>query len=246
MTSKHKLGFTIIESMLFLAISGLVFVVGFVGIGARLEAVRYTDAVRNLESDVETVFRNTDDGLNLRAPDQPCKVSGTSVEFNGTSTQPGQEPQCAVAGVDVTFSEATEFKTSSVAVATGEVNGGDFSFFNPLQINDPDFDINSYLVNAKQIANTGNIYDLLWGLEYQGYLNSSNVTAEDIVVRYIRSPISTQTFMYAQVGSGVESYSELTDPLHVCFADQEGRSATLTFLTNATISVAYQGGACDI
>jgi len=238
-------GFTIIESMLFLAISALVFVVGFAGIGARLEAVRYTDSVRNLESDVETIFRNADDGLNLRLAEADCTTSGQAPDIDPTGgTTRGQDEQCAVAGVDISFDTATSgnFTADSMAVVTGQNNGG-FNFFSPEQVNDKDFDISPFLANAAAIPGTNAEYRLQWGLQYIGYVTGGSVSGDVVTVRYIRSPISPQTFIYSYVGNATPS--QLNAPLQVCFADQSDRTATLTFQPNATVDVTYQGDECS-
>jgi|GEM_PF-1995767 type II secretory pathway pseudopilin PulG len=250
MTSINKSGFTIIESMLFLAITALVFVVGFAGIGSRLEAVRYTDSVRNLESDVETVLRNTDDGLNLRLLNQACSITGASPVIAETASDNpvGQQEQCAVAGVDVNFeideTKRDSFTTNSTAIATGQYSGGDFEFFTPRQINDSNFDIVPYIVNASEVPGTFETYDLLWGLEYRGYYdNAGGIENSDISIRYIRSPISTQTYVFEN-SSG--SLSPVGLPVNICFIDTNDRSATLTISSNAKVSVAYQNGTCDV
>jgi len=230
--------------MLFLAISALVFVVGFAGVGARLEQVRYNDSVRNLESDVETVFRNTDDGLNLRLLDASCSASSSGpVTSDSGGVDLGQTEQCAVAGVDIGFETATpgSFSTDAMAVVTG--GGSPFNFFTPEQINDSNFAIDNYLVQAAPIPGTGGEYPLQWGLEYSGYVNSGSFTPDDITVRYIRSPISPQTFIYAY--SGTATPTQLSDPLQLCFTDESDRTATLTFQQNATVDVTYQGAECS-
>ena len=50
MRTESQTGFTVVEVILFLALAGLVFVIGFAGIGGRNQEVQFTDSIRSMDS----------------------------------------------------------------------------------------------------------------------------------------------------------------------------------------------------
>lgn len=64
-------GFTIIEVLLVLAITGLLFLIGFYGVGGRTRTVQTTDSMRSLESFIQEQYNEVRTGVN------PEGVGGT-------------------------------------------------------------------------------------------------------------------------------------------------------------------------
>lgn len=114
-------GFTLLEVALFLAISGGLIAVAFIGLGPRLRNVRFTDAVRSLEVASQSQFHNFSQGLNLREEGLVCQIrdGGYSdqfgVTYDGVEVAVGSEPSeattrgaseaCVVNGMLVSFKE---------------------------------------------------------------------------------------------------------------------------------------------
>lgn len=69
--SIHYKGFTIIEIMLFLAISSALTIAVMIGMGANISSQRYKDAVATLQSDVQQQFEDAVSVANFRSTSTP-------------------------------------------------------------------------------------------------------------------------------------------------------------------------------
>jgi len=72
MGSNNQSGFTIVEVMLFLALTGLLFLIGFFGTGTQLRDTRFTDSVRSLHSFLQKQYSETAAGANGRVNGSQC------------------------------------------------------------------------------------------------------------------------------------------------------------------------------
>lgn len=99
----NEQGYTLLEVTLFLAISGLLALVAFIGLGPRLRNVRFTEAVRSLESSIQ---RNLAES-NLGSRQMNTRVSCVDHPSNGglvvpnnpaTGTQSGSSEHCVLNG----------------------------------------------------------------------------------------------------------------------------------------------------
>ena len=89
-------GFTLIEIILFLALSGLFLMIAFAGIGGRNQAVQFTDSMRSLHSSLQSENTQLINGVNsdstppLGCGDtdtDACVLLGKVIKFNdGTGT----------------------------------------------------------------------------------------------------------------------------------------------------------------
>jgi|APMI01.1.fsa_nt_gi type II secretory pathway pseudopilin PulG len=84
MDKGSKSGFTIIEVVLFLAITGLIMSVMLVGIGNSINQERYRDASTSLLGYLQGQYNSTVNVSNTRAKNQPCTGVGTD-DGRGTS-----------------------------------------------------------------------------------------------------------------------------------------------------------------
>ena len=257
MSVATKSAFTIIETMLFLSISGLVFVIGFIGVGSRLDQVRYTDSVRSLESDIRTSFRRAVDGVNLRDVDSDCRttINGPVIDETGGDAL-GNDRDCSVAGIELAFAvgeqAGKEFTESALAIAAGRTNGSDFEIFefgNPGYSDEVDFD--QLLANATPIDSSRQTINTQWGLTYVGYKVDdaplTPITSSGQSVRYLRHPQSNFTSIYYNP-SGGSSFARLTTTdLYLCFETADGDdTATITITPDATVKANYGNGICGL
>lgn len=90
MNTVDKSGFTIIEVMLFLAISGLLVASLLAGAGVNINRQRYKDAVDSLESTFQTQYSDLSNVQNLREGNTTC---GTT-----TSAVPRGQTNCVIYG----------------------------------------------------------------------------------------------------------------------------------------------------
>lgn len=106
----NKQGFTLLEVMLFFAVSGLLALVAFVGLGPRLRNVRFTDAVRSLESTTQRQLSDFQSGVNLRDSSVSCLeggVTGITIDIDpGAGGQSvGASEDCIINGRLAVFEE---------------------------------------------------------------------------------------------------------------------------------------------
>ncbi len=96
----NKQGFTLLEVTLFFAVSGLLALVAFAGLGPRLRNVRFTDAVRALESTTQKQLSDFKSGANLRPENIGCSLSGGSLQILNTETNQtaGSSADCIING----------------------------------------------------------------------------------------------------------------------------------------------------
>lgn len=87
-------GFTILEVILFLAISGLMFTGIIAGFGGIINNQRYDDSVSSLQDFIQNQFSIASNVRNSRPTDQVCTATGIS----GGTTMPRGTSNCIVVG----------------------------------------------------------------------------------------------------------------------------------------------------
>jgi len=75
MSGVSKAGFTIIETMLFLGITGLLIVGILAGTGQSINVQRYHDSVASLESQVQGLYSSVNDVVNSGSGSQTCPIA---------------------------------------------------------------------------------------------------------------------------------------------------------------------------
>ncbi len=112
--SPYSSGFTIIEVMLFLAISGLMIVGMFVGISGSINRQRYDDAVSSFQDYIQGQYNIVDNVRNNRPDSYIC--SGGSIS-TGSGMNRGTS-DCTLAGRLITTTDGSNFVSEPV-IATG-------------------------------------------------------------------------------------------------------------------------------
>jgi type II secretory pathway pseudopilin PulG len=100
----YSTGFTIIETMLFLAISGMLVAAILVGSGIAINQQRYRDSVNGVKSYIQQQFNETANVINNRSAAWTCTASGDVVEVAG-SGQPRGRSDCVIIGRLITTSD---------------------------------------------------------------------------------------------------------------------------------------------
>lgn len=192
MTTVKERGFTIIEAMLFLAISGALFAALMVGVGSNVTRQRYTDSVRSFVSLLEGQYAAAMNIENQNSRNFACSM-GAGV-ISGTRTWRGNS-KCVVLGRAIRIDTyGNKIEVSSV---TGEDFSGDLqnlseevaiSKFNP-KISD--FDKNDVTVewssNLKKNITSGS--------PAPSPLNTNNNLVTIVI---LRSPLSGAMSVYAK------------------------------------------------
>lgn len=93
-------GYTILEVMIFLAISGLLFATAVVAVGGNQQRVQYSQSVRDLEIQVKDVMNDVSNGYYPIYNEGECERSATNtVQFTPSATSsPGTNQECINVG----------------------------------------------------------------------------------------------------------------------------------------------------
>lgn len=101
MSGENQNGFTVIETVIFIAVSSLLFIGVLVGTGTAIARQRYTDSVRTTESFLQQQIDRTMNFANTRDGSQVCNNAGaiaSGVQAPGTSN-------CFVLGKALRFTQ---------------------------------------------------------------------------------------------------------------------------------------------
>ena len=135
----EKSGFTLLEVALFLAITSLLALIAFAGLGPRLRNVRFTDAVRTLDSSTQKQLSDFQDGVNNRAATSKCVAPGgvPSLTNSGTGQNSGTSEDCILNGKVALFekTKVTYYPVVSARKSTSSCSPnptyGDLFCYNP-------------------------------------------------------------------------------------------------------------------
>jgi len=107
MRLSNKNGFTIIETMLFLGVTGLLVMGVLVGTGASINIQRYRDSITSLQSLLQQQFSDVASVSNGRSSDWDCDSNGTVVEKLGSNISRGQS-ECVMLGRLITTTNTSQ------------------------------------------------------------------------------------------------------------------------------------------
>ena len=119
-THTETKGFTIIETMLVLAITGMLVAGLLVGLGSSIGIQRYKDSVATLKSQIQSQYSQIDNVTNSRDGSWTCGAAATPVQGGG-GKQPGQT-DCVVLGRYMSISGSNIVTTSVVGYSTTSVS----------------------------------------------------------------------------------------------------------------------------
>ncbi len=109
---KTETGFTLIETMLFLAVTGSLAIGILVGSGIAIGQQRYRDSVNSLKSYVQQQYSETSNVINSRTIDWACDGLGSVSEANPSVGQPRGTSECVILGRYITI-DATGTKLTA-------------------------------------------------------------------------------------------------------------------------------------
>lgn len=169
-------GFTIIEIMLFLAVTGLLAVGILAGSGIAIGQQRYRDSVNSLKSFIQQQYSETTNVVNSRNAEWTCNAAGTvneapAGEARGTS-------DCVMLGRFVTINEL------GTAMAASNVAGYPIAGVPPAA-NDIDELVTSYRLGVSPIDQDE--VEVSWGAQV---VKPKTTNAMPLSLLIIRSPLS--------------------------------------------------------
>lgn len=233
-------GFTIIETMLFLALTGLMLVGAMVGIGTNLSRTRYRDTVE----DIATMLRTQYDQVNrtqiqLRDDTGMCDMLSGTYDFTKKNNIGRGRSNCDVYGVAVIFGLNDETLGEGRIVQTNNILGKDVAALEEEILKKNEGSTSTYIDPKEEIAGmndqellkalglnnivqrngrceTVNVLDrkvLNWGARVEGV--ERNV-AKKAIMLIIRSPRdgTVHTYVYDFTGRediGILDYSDLPE-----------------------------------
>lgn len=183
-------GFTIIEVIIFIAISGALLTFAFIGMGSLARQARFSDSITSLHSTIQRQYEEVANGVNTRAPSVGC---------SGTLMQPGTD-DCLLLGKVITFEKDTS--VVKIRYVTGRI------------LDDDSVSITDAIRQATpSVQSSGEIsYEIQWGAIVKEASRASlpvtsppfsdsyrpGDTTRTLInsVAFLRSPRSTQIIPY--------------------------------------------------
>lgn len=230
MGTSNKHGFTIIETMLFLAISGALTVAVLVGAGASISQQRYRDSVNSLSnflqqqySDVTSVRNERDSGWSCNAATGPV-VDETSGSSRGAT-------ECVVVGKYISLSDKTVTVQTVIGKASAVGGAGDIATLTNSGLSLTDFDKQTYTIE--------------WGAAMQKINKAPTATTMLIV----RSPVtgSIRTFIDEsganQPVASMVNVARLQAPANICMNSDgmfNGKRLGVYVIANASSATAVK------
>lgn len=188
-------GFTLIEVMLFLAISGAMAVGLLTTVGANINAQRYRDATTSLVSYLQSEYDKAVNVQNDRADALAC--SGGAISESGAG-QPRGTSECVIIGRFITTTGGSTFTSRPVYAATGTIA--------PTNSDTDRTAINKASPFLSSVISEQSTYTTEWQTKVVAP-GTNNVYNPSILI--IRSPLSGALKTY--VGTGSSLSNVLTD-----------------------------------
>jgi len=113
MGTNTQSGFTFIEVMLFLAVTGLLAVGVLSGSGAAINQQRYRDSVTTLKSYIQQQYSEVTSVINSRNANWECSSSGVITDTGGVGGEPRGRSECVMLGRYITINDTGKVLTSS-------------------------------------------------------------------------------------------------------------------------------------
>lgn len=213
---KRQSGFTIIEVIIFLALTSMLFLIAILGTGAFVQQSRFSDGMRRLESYLQAQYEEVVSGVNPRDSTVTCS-SGTSVVVPGASS-PGTT-DCVLLGKLIYFTPGSDTLQSYYVV------GMNSQAYNTT---DPVTTIIASLSPRPAESTNVSTFESPWGIRFvQGKRASS--AGQMNAIAFLRSPVSSQvvTYVYSHPSINSPITPFITSPLasnttaNFCFVSAE-------------------------
>lgn len=235
MVGSRQAGFTIVEISLFMAITGLLFLIALVGTSNTIRTVRFTESGRSLEAFAQKQYDDIINGLNNRGDQVSCTsgiIDTSTPSALGTSN-------CLLIGKLIVFRQASADVNIYNVVGTEPAN---------VNYSQPD----DTLITAFQpqaITSTAvSTFTVPWGAPFTGFKRLSDGVATNGLL-LIRSPKSSRVISYSFVvpvtvpnslTTVVSTAANRSQATNFCIksADLSGAPARLAISGGATQSTA--------
>ncbi len=211
MRTQKQSGFTIIEVMLFLAITGALTVGILVGSGAAIGRQRYRDSVTSFKGHIQEQYGQIANVVNGEANNFVCTQSGNTVLFEDENQQPRGTSDCLIMGRFLLIEATTITAHNLIGQPIPGAIGGDDT---------------STLAGYALAIQSPEIYDVSWGARIVGPQSTNDSLASVLIVR---SPLSGSLLTYVQDGDYRSNIRDMLSDSNMAqkdfCVDSGGRSA---------------------
>lgn len=184
-------GFTIVEAMLFLAVSGLLTMGILVGSGVAIGQQRYRDSVNSLKSFIQDQYSDVTNVVNGRSNEWACDANGTIIEASGTDTQARGTSDCVLLGRYITI-DTTGKILASANVVGYRAPGVEQATSDIVELQD------NYTLQASPLDQETE--DVKWGAQVVQPKTTNTMPFSMLV---LRSPLSGSVMTFAAQGNHV-------------------------------------------
>lgn len=189
MATKTDSGFTIIESMLFLAVAGALTVAILAGSGLAINQQRYRDSVNSLKSLLQEQYSQASNVVNDRAGDEACADAVVVTPPGPVTPQSRGTSECVVMGRFITIDDSGKLvHTASVVgyrTSTADEEASDIA---EIQKN---YHLGLSTLNQEN-------FDVAWGA--QVVKPKTIAEAMPVSILILRSPLSGSAMTYTMDG----------------------------------------------
>jgi type II secretory pathway pseudopilin PulG len=233
MKLSYRLGFTIIETMLFLSISGALIMAVLIGTGAAIGVQRYRDSVTSLQSNLQQQYSNVANVSNSRGTNWSCDASGVA---EGGPSPIGQS-DCVLLGKYITTDDGRLLSIKNVVGYLSDTT----------DLGDNDIDALKQLsVHVSDISSE--VYETEWGTTI---VKAGTNQPLSFSIFIFRSPISGVVRTLIDSSNSIQDTqlapllipNSLKEPLKLCLNSGglfDGNTLAVNIMANATSSSAVE------
>lgn len=177
MGTKTQHGFTFIEVMLFLAVTGLLAMGVLAGSGTAINQQRYRDSVNTLKSYIQQQYSEVTSVINSRNENWECNSNGLVTDTGGTGGEPRGRSNCVMLGRLVTVNDTGKVLTSS-SVSAYRVAGVPTGTSDLLELANYRLAVSPIAQDTKEVS---------WGAQV---VKQKTNTPMPLYILVVRSPLS--------------------------------------------------------
>lgn len=152
---KAKGGFTIVETLIFLAVSGAMFVIAFYGMRGQQDSVGFRQSLNGMEQKIREIFNNVDNGYFGNTGQYTCTAPGPSYRIvtplPASTSGGGNSGDCVFIGKTIDFNGSDKSKMNIATLIGSRLA--------------PNLTYNTTLIEASQLAET---YAINNGVKWSG------------------------------------------------------------------------------
>lgn len=188
MGTKTETGFTIIETMLFLAVTGILAAAILVGSGVAIGQQRYRDSVNSLKSYMQQQYSEVTNVVNGREKVWTCDALGNVTEVNPSAAQARGTSDCVLLGRFITI-DATGTKLSATNVVGYRPASAPIATSDMAELKD------NYKLAISPVDPDEN--EVSWGAQV---VKPKSTTPMPLSILIVRSPLSGSVLTFTKEG----------------------------------------------